>query len=106
MIDNILTALESVSIETIVVRSFQEVIPNLKKGKYPLLILSNLGLPPFNIPTTVSNVRKSDHEIIIWVMSGYDNIEFINDLKTRGVDYFLRLPFDIQAFSNNVKNII
>ena len=58
-----------------------------------LVIVTNTSLPPARIHTIVPSIKARNPRVRIVVLSGYYPDDFVTELKQKGIDGFLTLPF-------------
>lgn len=67
-----------------------------------LVVFTNMGIPAKEIPTLVSEVRLRCPNTILFVLSAYDNEDFVASLYRAGIDAFFKLPFDIEELVDRI----
>jgi len=92
--------------EVRIVESFEEVLSELANEQYEVVLPTNNSLHYSQIPTIVSEIRDKYPDIGIIVLSGYYNQDYIADLKARGIDVFLKMPFKIEELTSKIRNVI
>ncbi len=58
-----------------------------------LVIVTNTSLPPARIRAIVPSIKARNPRVRIVVLSGYYPDDFVTELKQKGIDGFLTLPF-------------
>ncbi len=72
------------------------------RTKYDLVIATNTSLSPATLATIIPDIKACHRHARIIVLSGYYPDDFVADLTKKGIDGFLRLPFDQTTLLNEV----
>ncbi len=86
--------------------SFSETYNIYIKQHFDVVILTNLGLSPFDILRYIRKFKEFNPEQVILVMSGYDDYDFINNLANLGVETFYELPIDLDNLHSRIKQLL
>ncbi len=70
-----------------------DVSRELTRQKFDLLIVTNTSISPAQIQRMVPEMKARYPDTRIIVLSGYCPDDFVTDLKQKGIDGFLLLPF-------------
>jgi DNA-binding response OmpR family regulator len=71
-----------------------------------LVIVTNTSLNPVQILSAVPGIKSRRPMTRIMVLSGYSDEEWIADLKRKGMDKFLALPFEIGVLLGGVAGLL
>ena len=71
-----------------------------------LVIATNTSLPPARIRMIVPDIRARYPQARIMVLSGYCPDDFVADLREKGIDQFLALPFKEDALIKEVAELL
>ena len=82
------------------------ILQRLANTQYDLIVPTNLGSSPYYIPQLVSEVRKEKQSPAIVVISGHAPLEFVTDLRKRGVDDFFPMPFQYREVDNRISQLL
>ncbi len=74
--------------------------------RFDLVIITNTSIPPSHIPTIVPDIKARHPRGRIIVMSGHCPVDLMADLKQKGVDGFLPLPFEEDALLKEVARLL
>jgi DNA-binding NarL/FixJ family response regulator len=70
--------------------------------RFHLVIATNTSLPPAHIQSIVPDIKARHPHARIIVLSGYCPECFVADLKHKGIDKFLPLPYEEDALLKEV----
>ena len=79
-----------------------DVCQDAVRGKYDLVIATNTSLTPARIQSIIPDIKARHTHARTIVLSGYCPEDFVMDLKHKGVDAFLPLPFEEDALLKEV----
>lgn len=85
---------------------FSNVLQYLVRKKFDLVIVTNTSIPPADIPSIVPDIKAQHPHGHIMVLSGYSSEDFVEDLKQKGMDRFLPLPFQEDALLGEVARLL
>jgi DNA-binding NarL/FixJ family response regulator len=74
--------------------------------RFDLVIVTNTSIPPAHIPSIVPEIKARHPHGRIIVLSGYSFEGFVEDLKQKGIDEFLPLPFEEDALLGEVARLL
>lgn len=83
-----------------------EIHAELSRKNYDVVLPTNNGLTPNAILDLIPVIKRENPGSNIIVLSGFKTQEFIRDLKERGIDDFLSMPFAPDDFVQKVKTIL
>ena len=81
---------------------FSDFFQDLTRTEFDLLIVTNTCLSPVHIQSIVPDIRAGHPRARIIVLSGYCPEDFVADLRQKGIDGFLPLPFEEDALLREV----
>ena len=73
---------------------------------FELVILTNAGIPPAHILSIIPIIKISYPDIPIIVLSGYCPEDLLTDLKQKGIDGFLSLPFEEAVLHKEITKLL
>ncbi len=83
-----------------------DIVKELARRKYAMVIATNTSLSPSQIQDVVPAIRAQSPEARIIVLSGFYTTDFCSDLKVKGVDGCLPLPFEEIVLMNKVDELL
>jgi len=78
----------------------------LSRHGYTAVLPTNLGLRPEPILELVSKIREKFEGVKIVVVSGYDPLAFVTELRRCGVDDFLVAPFKLEYLRRRIRFLL
>lgn len=88
-----------------IVESF-DVFQDIARIKFDMVIATNTCLTPTHIQSIVPDIKARCPGTRIIVLSGYYPDDFVADLKQKGIDGFLSLPFEEDALLKEVSGLL
>ena len=85
---------------------FSNVLQYVMRKRFDLVIVTNTGIPPAHIPSIVPEIKARHPHGRIMVLSGYSSEDFVEDLKRKGIDRFLPIPFEENALLGEVASLL
>jgi CheY-like chemotaxis protein len=85
---------------------FSNVLQYLVHKRFDLVIVTNTSIPPADIPSIVPEIKARHPRGRIIVLSGYSSEDFVEDLKEKGIDRFLPLPFEEDELLGEVAGLL
>ena len=85
---------------------FTNVFPYIVFRRFDLVIVTNTSIPPTHIPSIVPDIKSRHPDGRIIVLSGYYPLGLVTDLKQKGVDGFLPLPFEEDALLEEMARLL
>ncbi len=82
------------------------IVAELKRTKYALVIVTNTSITPSQIQTIVPAIKAQCSDIRIIVLSGSHNEHFVSDLRQKGIDGWMPLPFREDVLMNKVDQLL
>lgn len=76
------------------------------RDELDLVIAANSSLPPAHLQSLIPDIRAQNPLARLLVLSGYCPEGFIADLKQKGMDGFLRLPYEEEALLKEVGRLL
>lgn len=89
-----------------VINHFDIVLDFLQLFKVDVVILTNLGLLPGELPRTIQNIRSNFPELPIIILCSIDKPAFISRLAECGAETFFKIPFDFDLFCARIKELV
>ena len=89
-----------------VINRFDYVLDFLQLFRVDVVILTNLGLLPGELPRTIQNIRSNYPELPIIILCSIDKPEFISRLAECGAETFFRIPFDLDLLFERIKQLL
>lgn len=83
-----------------------DIVEELARRKYAMVIATNTSLSPSQIQDIVPAIKAQSPDARILVLSGFHTREFCSDLKEKGVDGCLPLPFEEVVLMNSVDELL
>lgn len=78
-------------------------ISKIKKEKYDVLAM-DIRMPGIDGVETISEIRKIDPKISIFIMTGYGNLDILEETRNKyGVYEIISKPFDIDVLLDIVR---
>lgn len=88
------------------VNGYAELVANICRKKYDLILLTNLGIPVKEIPETVKTIRSIYKTLPIVILVGASVEYVVKDLLNNGVNEIFTIPNDMDFVLKTIKNII
>ena len=85
---------------------YAELVANICRKKYDLILLTNFGIPVFEIPETVKTIRTIYKTLPIVILVGTSVEYAVKDLLNNGVNEIFTIPNDMDFVLKTIKNII
>jgi DNA-binding NtrC family response regulator len=85
---------------------FSNVLQFIVRRRFDLVIVTNTSIPPAHIPSIVPDIKARHPHGRIIVLSGYSSEDFVEDLKEKGIDGFLPLPFEEDTLLGEVAKLL
>jgi DNA-binding NarL/FixJ family response regulator len=85
---------------------FSDVLQDIARRKFDLVIATNTSLTPTHIQSIVPDIIARHPHARIIVLSGYCPEDFVEDLKQKGIDGFLPLPYEEDALLKEVARLL
>jgi len=85
---------------------FSDVFQDIARRKFDLVIATNTSIPPAHILSLVPDIKARHPHARIIVLSGYCPEDFVADLKQKGIDGFLPLPYEEDALLKEVTGLL
>jgi DNA-binding NarL/FixJ family response regulator len=85
---------------------FSEVFQDVARREFDLVIATNTSLPVAHIQSMVPVIKSRHPHARIIVLSGYCPESFVADLKQKGIDGFLSLPYEEDALVKEVAGLL
>ena len=90
-------------IEVDAVEDGYKAVSKIKKEKYDVLAM-DIRMPGIDGVETISQIRKIDHYISIFIMTGYGNLDLLEKTRSEyGVYEIISKPFDIDVLMDIVR---
>ncbi len=70
------------------------------------MIVTNTSIPPAHIPSIVPEIKARHPHGRVIVLSGNSSEDFVDELKLKGIDGFLPLPFEEDALLGEVARLL
>jgi DNA-binding NarL/FixJ family response regulator len=86
--------------------TFSDVFRNITRRKFDMVIATNTSLPPARIQRIVPEIKTRYPRARIIVLSGYYSEDFVADLKKKGIDGFLPLPYEDDSLLQEVAGLL
>lgn len=83
--------------------SIEAVYRQISVKRYSLILPTNNGLTPSKILELVPEIRKRNPDAKIIVLSGHFSADFMRELRKKGIDGFLPMPFRSEELVRKVK---
>lgn len=83
-----------------------DIVEELARRKYAMVIATNTSLSPSQIQYVVPAIKAQFPDARIIVLSGFYSTDFVSDLKQKGVDGCLPLPFEEVVLMNKVDELL
>lgn len=74
--------------------------------KFDMVIATNTSLPCHEIETIIPDIKARCPDARIIVLSGYCTDDWVADLKKKGIDEFLELPYDENDLLEEVEGLL
>ena len=84
----------------------EKIISELSRGTYAVVILTDNGLLPKQLPDMVSEVKNKHPETYRIVLAWAHEKDFMKELWKRGPDAFLSMPFKTEDLLREIKKAI
>lgn len=85
---------------------YAELVANICRKKYDLILLTNLGISVFEIPETVKTIRTIYKTLPIVILVGASVEYAVKDLLNNDVNEIFTVPNDMDFVLKTIKNII
>jgi DNA-binding NtrC family response regulator len=85
---------------------FSNVLQFIVRRRFDLVIVTNTSIPPAHIPSIVPDIKARHPQGRIIVLSGCSSEGFVDDLKRKGMDEFIPLPFEEDALLGEVARLL
>lgn len=89
-----------------VINHFDIVLDFLQLFKVDVVILTNLGLLPRDIPVVIKNIKLNFPDMPVIVVCSQDQPEYISELAECGAETFFKIPFDFDLFCARIKELV
>lgn len=89
-----------------VINHFDIVLDFIQLFRVDVVILTNLGLLPGELPRTIQNIRSNYPELPIIILCSIDKPEFISRLAECGAETFFQIPFDLDLLFKRIKELV
>lgn len=76
------------------------------RRKFDLVIATNTSLPCHEIETIIPDIKARCPDACIIVLSGYCTDDWVADLKEKGIDEFLELPYHETVLLKKVAGLL
>ena len=106
MVNILPSEMKDLGINLDIARSYGEVITKICRKKYDLILLTNLGIPVFEIPETLRTIRVIYKLIPIVILVSESVSYVLKNLPKNLVNEIFTIPFDFDYVFNTIKHII
>lgn len=89
-----------------VINHFDIVLDFILLFKVDVVILTNLGLLPSDIPAVIKNIKTNFPDMPVIVVCSQDQPEYISELAECGAETFFSLPVDLDLFCARIKELV
>ena len=89
-----------------VINHFDIVLNFLQLFKVDVVILTNLGLLPGEIPAVIKSIKINFPDIPVIVICSQEQPEFISELAECGAETFFAIPFDFDLLFKRIKELV
>lgn len=89
-----------------VINRFDYVLDFLQLFSVDIVILTNLGLLPGELPRTIQKIRSNYPELPIIILCSIDKPEFISRLADCGAETFFPIPIDLNLLFKRIKELV
>jgi DNA-binding NtrC family response regulator len=76
------------------------------RGDFDLVIATNTTLSSRQIQTTIPEIKSHHPKARILLLSGYFDPDWMADLRTKGMDAYLELPFERDVLLQGVAGLL
>lgn len=93
-------------IEFEVINRFDIVLDFIRLFKIDVVILTNLGLLPSEIPAVIKDIKSNFPGLPVIIVCSQDQPEFISELAECGAETFFALPVDLDSLFGRIKELV
>ena len=83
-----------------------EMVPDYRHMIFDLVIVTNTSVSPARIQGFIPALKVDHPRARIIVLSGYCPEDFVSDLKQKGIDAFIPLPFARHGLTRDVAGLL
>jgi DNA-binding NarL/FixJ family response regulator len=76
------------------------------RESFDLVIITNTSIPPPRIQSILPDIKARHPHARLIVLSGYCPEDFVADLRQKGIDGFLTLPYEQDALLKEVDGLL